>query len=131
MVEVVAGVIVAASGAFLIGLAGVIFIRPRLARRFLESFASSARAHVTEQVVRLIAGAAMVGFGPSTPMPHLFTVLGWVLMVTAVGLLLVPWRWHHRFGKWAIPFAIRHLNLVGLGALGLGTLVLAGVFGAL
>ena len=49
------------------------------------------------------------------------------LIVTAVGLLLVPWRWHHRFGEWAIPLAIRHIKLLALGAFALGAFVLYGV----
>ena len=57
--------IVVAFGVFLIGLAGLIAIKPRLAERFLRSFASSARAHYTEQALRLIAGGALVSFAPS------------------------------------------------------------------
>ena len=59
--------------------------------------------------------------------PDLFKVFGWLIIVTSVGLLLIPWQWHHKFGKWAIPLAIRHLKLYALGASALGTLILYGV----
>jgi hypothetical protein len=49
----VAGAILVAFGLFLISLAVVVFAKPVVAERFFMSFASSARAHYTEQVVRL------------------------------------------------------------------------------
>ena len=121
------GFIVVAVGVFLIGWAGTIAIKPLLAERFLRSFASSARAHYTEQTARLIAGAAIVTFAPSMWYPDVFKVFGWLLIVTSVGLLLVPWRWHHKFGKWSIPLAIRYMKLYGIACLLLGALVLYGV----
>ncbi len=121
------GIVVVAVGVCLIGFAGMIAIKPLLAERFLRSFASSARAHYTEQAARLIAGAAIVIFAPSMWYPYLFKVFGWLIIVTAVGLLLIPWQWHHQFGKWAIPLAIRHLKLYALGASALGALILDGV----
>ena len=124
--KLLSGIVVAAIGAYLIGLAVVIAIKPSLAESFLRSFASSARAHYTEQALRLIAGAAIVIFAPSMWYPDLFTLFGWVVIVTTAGLLLVPWQWHHRFAKWAIPLAIRHMKLFAFGAAGLGTLILYG-----
>ncbi len=120
------GIVVVALGVCLIGFAGVIAVKPLVAERFLKSYASSARAHYTEQAARLIAGAAIVIFAPSMWYPDLFKVFGWVIIGTTVGLLLIPWQWHHTFGKWAIPLAIRHLKLYALGASALGTLILYG-----
>jgi hypothetical protein len=124
MLEVLSGMLVVAFGVFLTGLAVLIAIKPQLAERFLRSFASSARAHYVEQTLRLIAGAAMVNFAPSMWHADLFRLLGWLIAVTAVALLLLPWRWHHEFGKWAIPWVIRHLKLFALGSLALGMFVL-------
>ncbi len=55
---------------------------------------------------------------------ELFRMFGWLIVLTTSGLLLIPWRWHHRFGKWAIPLAIRHIKLYALGAFVLGTFIL-------
>ncbi len=129
--KLLSGFAVVAFGLCLIGLAVMIAIKPLLAERFLKSFASSARAHYTEQTARLIAGAAIVIFSPSMWYPDLFKSLGWLIVITAVGLFLVPWEWHHRFSKWAIPLAIRHLRLYALGAFALGTLILYGASGAI
>jgi len=119
-----AGILVALTALWLIGLGGAMLLAPERAARFLSAFASSARAHYTEQVLRLIAGAALVIFAPEMRFPEPFRIFGWILALTAVGLLLVPWRWHHRFGQWAIPLAIRHIKLYALAALGLGAFVL-------
>jgi uncharacterized protein YjeT (DUF2065 family) len=121
------GMIVVTFGMFLIGLAGLIAITPHRAARFLRSFASSAQAHYTEQALRLIAGGAMVIFAPSMWYPDLFKLFGWLIVVTAVALLLLPWRWHYEFSKRAIPLVIRHMKLFGVGALALGILVFYGV----
>jgi len=125
--EVLSGVVVVAFGVFLTGLAVLIAIKSQLAERFLRSFASSARAHYAEQALRLIAGGAMVIFAPSMWYADLFKLFGWLIIVTAVALLLLPWRWHYEFGQWAIPWVIRHMKLFALGAFGLGILIFYGV----
>ncbi len=125
--SIVSGSVVVAFGLFLFGLAAVIVSAPALAERFLASFASSAKAHYIEQISRLLVGAAMVHFAPSMWFPDLFGLFGWVLFLTALGLLVIPWRWHHRFGKWVIPSAIRHLKLIALGSAAIGAFILYGV----
>ena len=125
--QMLSGILVVAFGLFLIGLAVLIAIKPQFAERFLRSFASSARAHYTEQTLRLIAGGAMVIFAPSMWYPGLFILLGWMLAITAAALLLLPWQWHHEFGKRTMPLVIGHMSLFAVGAFGLGVLVFYGV----
>ncbi len=50
IVNAVAGAILVAFGLFLVGLTIAVFAKPAVAERFFMSFASSARAHYTEQV---------------------------------------------------------------------------------
>ena len=119
-----AGIVVLASGLWLIGLAASIAVIPSRAARFLTGFASSPRAHYTEQVLRLIAGAAFVIFSAEMRFPDLFRVFGWIVAGTASVLLLLPWQWHRRFGEWVIPRTIRHIKLYALGALVLGAFIL-------
>ena len=129
MMEVLSGMVVVTFGCFLVGLAVMIAIKPQLAERFLHSFATSARAHYTEQTLRLIAGGAMVIFAPSMRYPGLFRLFGWLIVVTTAALLVLPWRWHSEFAKWAIPLVIRHMKLFALAAVALGTLIFYGVSG--
>ena len=46
--KVLSGILVVAFGVFLTGLSVLMTAKPRLAERFLRSFASSARAHYAE-----------------------------------------------------------------------------------
>ncbi|HET9360706.1 MAG TPA: hypothetical protein VFO58_13230 [Vicinamibacterales bacterium] len=124
--EVLSGVVVVALGVFLIGLAVLIVVKPRLAERFIRSFAGSPQAHYTEQTLRLIAGGAMVIFAPSMWHTDLFKVFGWLIVLSAVVLLLVPWRWHHELGKQVLPLVIRYMKVFALGAFGLGVLIFYG-----
>lgn len=132
-VEVVtwlSGSVVAGFCLFLIGLAVVIVAAPPRAERFLRSFASSASAHYTEQGLRLLVGVALVSFASSMRHAELFRLFGWLIVVTTVGLLSIPWQWHHKFSTSVMPPVIRHKKVFALGAGALGAFVLYGVSGA-
>jgi len=109
---------------FLIGLAIAIVIKPKRAEQFLSSYASSARAHYTEQIARLIVGIAFIVLAPYMWYSNLFNLFGWILIVTTIGLLLIPWQWHHKFGEWVIPLTLRYMNFYAFGAFLLGALIL-------
>jgi hypothetical protein len=123
-----AGAVVVACGLFLLAFAVAMLTARAASERFLRKFASSARAHYAEQTLRLVAGAAFVLFASEMRYPLVFQVFGWILVVTAAVLMLLPWRWHQRFGAWAIPLAIRHMRLYAVGALALGGFVLWAAF---
>ncbi|MBZ0302800.1 MAG: hypothetical protein K8J31_23855 [Anaerolineae bacterium] len=126
----VAGGIVVAFGLFLIGLTGIVFVKPMVAERFFRSFASSARTHYTEQGIRLLIGAALIVRSPVMWQGDVFRLIGGVIVITSVGLLLIPWRWHHRFGEWAIPLVLRHMQLYAVGLFTFGAFLLTGLFAA-
>lgn len=117
-----------AFGLFLIGLACVAIAKPAIAERFLASFASSAKTHYTEQAFRLLIGASLVVLSPVMWQPDLFNIIGWIIVVSSMGLLLIPWQWHHRFGQRVIPLIVRYLGLYAMGLAGFGILLLLGVF---
>ncbi len=119
-----AGVVVFVSGLWLVGLAMAIVLAPVGAERFLAAFASSPRAHYTEQSLRLVAGAGMIYFAHEMRFPYLFSIFGWVLVLTAAALLVIPWTWHHRFAEWAVPLAVKYKKFYGLGALALGLFII-------
>jgi hypothetical protein len=126
--SLLASIVVVAFGLFLIGLTGVIFARPRLAERFLLSFASSARTHYVEQAFRLLFGASLVVRSPVMWQTDVFWLIGWAIVVSSIGLLLIPWRWHHRFGARVLPMIVRHRKLYSVGLFAFGVLLLYGVF---
>lgn len=130
LLSLVAGIVVLGFCLFLVGLAVVIAARPLLAERFLRSFASSAPAHYAEQGVRLLVGAAVVAFSRWTRHPEVFNAFGWLLVITTLALLLIPWQWHRRFAARVMPPVFRHLRLLALGALALAAFILYGVSAA-
>ena len=131
IVSLLSGIVVFGFCLFLIGLAVGIVAAPPLAERFLRSFASSARAHYTEQGLRLLAGVSIIKFASSMWYPVLFKLFGWLILISTVGLLLTPWKWHHTFAAQVMPLVIRHMNLFALGASALGAFILYGLSRAL
>src|SRR5262245_36873990 len=101
--NVVAQTIVVAFGLFLLGLTVVVFARPEVAERFFGHFASSARAHYTEQAFRLLIGASLVVLSPTLWPSNGFWFLGWAIVLSSLALILFPWRWHHRFAERVHP----------------------------
>jgi cell division protein FtsW (lipid II flippase) len=123
-----AQIVVVLFALFLVGLASVAFAKPAIAERFFSAFASSARTHYTEQALRLLIGASLVVLSSSMWQPELFRFVGWIIVVSSVGLLLIPWRWHHRFGQRVMPVVLRYLRLYAIGLICFGVLLLLGVF---
>jgi hypothetical protein len=123
-----AGIVVVVCGLAFIAFTGVVFARPALAERFLMSFASSARAHYAEMACRLLIGTSLVVLSPAMWPTNMFRVIGWAIVISSVALLLIPWRWHHRFGRRVLPTLIRWMNVYAVGVFAFGCLLLYGVF---
>jgi hypothetical protein len=124
----VAAVVVVVFGCALISFTGAAFAKPAIAERFLRAFASSARTHYAEQIIRLVVGAALVVLSPAMWQPTMFWLVGWAIVVSSAALMCVPWRWHHRLGERLLPMLVRHLRLYALGAFAFGALLLFGFF---
>jgi uncharacterized protein YjeT (DUF2065 family) len=105
-------------------MAGVIVTKRQLAERFNKLFASSERTHYIEQVLRLVVGLSLIIFSPLMRYSNVFQIFGWLFVVTTIGLLIAPWRWHHRFAKRVIPLVIQYLEIFGVATLALGAFVL-------
>lgn len=125
---IISGFIVCVFAQFLIGLAIVIYGKPATATRFLNLFASSAKSHYSEQIIRLIVGSAMILFSSLMKHSLLFQYFGWIIVGTTFFLLLIPWQWHHKFARWTIPFVIRNLKLYGIASFALGLFILYSLF---
>ena len=114
-------------GLYLIGLGLLAWAAPTHARRFLLGHASTACLHFLEIGLRLVVGAACVLAAARTLWPQPILVLGWLLVVSSVVLLVLPWRFHQRFAAATLPRVLPYLRLVGMVALLLGCAVLAAV----
>lgn len=130
MIELLASAVVFLAGLFLAGLGAAAFVAPASARRFLLGFAASPALHYLEQALRLIVGGAFVVCAPAMRFSLAFAAFGWILVLTTAVLVMVPWRWHRQFAQRVVPRALRLLPLLGVASLGLGGLVLVGLFGS-
>ena len=124
MIEFLAQATVVLAAVYLIGLAVASIFAPARATGFLNAFAGSARAHYTEISIRLIVGAALVVAGPGMLYGQVFYLFGWIIVATSIMLLLLPWRWHHRFAQIVVPPLTRRVWLFGLLSLPLGSVIL-------
>lgn len=80
------------------GVAGL--LRPAMARGWIGRFATSHRINLAEQAWRGLAGAALIVRAPLSASPSVFAAAGWVLVVSAVLLVVVPLRWHGAYAQW-------------------------------
>ncbi len=127
LLETIALAVVLLAGVYLLALGAASLAVPARAKRFLLAFASSRSVHFFELSLRFVAGAALLSYAPRMSFPGAFNLFGWVLIVTTAFLLLIPWQWHHRFAQQAVPYATRHIGLVGLASLVIGGLILGAV----
>ena len=127
MMSAVAGAILVAFGLFLVGLTVVVFAKPAVAERFFMSFASSARTHYTEQIVRLVIGASLIIRSGAMWQPKVFWFVGWGIVLSSLVLIFAPWQWHDRFGEEVRPRLIRHMKLFAVGLSAFGVLLIYGV----
>ena len=127
MTNAIVLIVVLLFGVYLVGFAVVSFVSPSFSRRFLEKFATSVSTHLLEQTFRLIIGTAFVLYSPSMLFAKLFEVFGWVLVISSLVLLVLPWCWHRNFSLWAVPFATHNLKLVASGSFIIGVTVISAV----
>lgn len=121
--------IILLTGHFLIGFCFVSFIKPAATQHFLRQFASSAKAHYSEQLIRIIIGISLILNASQMQLMHFHLVLGWLIVITSLGLLGIPWRWHKKFADKVIPWVIRLLPVYAIGCLLLGSIMIYGVLG--
>jgi len=127
VIESIALAVLSVTGLYFITFGFVSLMRPIQASQFLLGFASSPTKHYGELIARFIVGGSLVVVSSLLFYPLAFSLFGWVLLVTTAGLLIIPWKWHHRFTQRAVPRATRYISLIGVSSIGLGGLLLAAV----
>ena len=124
MIHYVALLGVQCAALYLLLLGLLALIRPAQASTFLLGFASTAPLHYLELIVRILIGACFVVAAPTMALSPIWVLSGWVLIATSVALLLVPWQWHQRFARFAVPRALPFLSLIGVCSILAGSLLL-------
>lgn len=90
---------------------------PYRASSFLLGFASSAKLHYIELILRMLVGLAFLRVAPIAYSPNAFAIFGGILVATTAVMFLVPWRWHRTFAESAVPKALRYLKLIGIASI--------------
>jgi hypothetical protein len=104
-VQTVALIIVIASGLWLEAVSFLMALRPRYCLQLLDKMASklsasSWRLNLTEQGLRIVAGAALIVRSSLSKVPLAFEVAGWCLVISSLLILALPMRWHVSYGRW-------------------------------
>ncbi len=120
MLATLASIAVLLTGFYFIFLGVLSLASPARGVRFLHGFATSAKLHYLELFVRLLIGGALLVHGPSLWLSSVFIGFGWLLLITTVGLLLIPWQWHARIAHQSVTRAVRYLPLIAVASLGIG-----------
>lgn len=111
--QLLALLIVIAAGIWLGAVGLLMALKPQRALHILSLTASSHRVNLSEQVLRLIAGAALVVRAEASKLPLLFEIGGWFIVASSLVLLAVPLAWHSGYAKWWAqripPLAVRAL----------------------
>jgi hypothetical protein len=128
VMHLLSGLVVVASATYFIGLTVLVLTKPAVAERFFMGFASSARTHFVEQILRVLVGGSLVVYSSAMWQAGIFRLIGWAIVVSSVALMLFPWQWHHRFGKKALPIFIQHMRLYAIGTFAFGAVILYAVF---
>jgi hypothetical protein len=120
-VQAAALILVVAAGLWLVGVGALMAFWPRRGLALIERMtvhleASNWRLNLTEQGLRIVAGAALVLRAPASKAPIGLEVAGWVLLATSALILVAPVRWHGAYGRWLMgrltPLALRLLSPV-------------------
>lgn len=123
----VARAVIVLFGLYLLILALAIWFKPNLAKRFLGGLVHSAGAHYLEVLLRLVVGLALLQAAPHLLFTPFLQGLGWVLLLTTLVLLVLPWRWHQRFAQWSVPKSLPYLGWIALASFAGGVLIIVAV----
>ena len=121
---IVAGIITGLFSLSLIALLIVTLLKKETAVAFLSSFASSAKAHYIGQFYRLVVGLGLFIYADHMLFSGLFKIFGGALIASSLLLIILPWKWHNKLGKWAGPIVIKHIVIYAVSAFLLGLLIL-------
>lgn len=124
LMEFVAGVVVLVTALYFALLGVAALVVPERVKRFLLGFAATPRLHFAELLARVVVGAALVVRAPHMAMAAVFEGFGWLLLASSTALLLIPWRWHQRFARTAVPRAVRYVSLIGVASVVIAVVLL-------
>jgi hypothetical protein len=97
LIERISLFVVAAFGAFLVGVSAYALARPRRAIALIGKFASSPLIHFSELSFRAFIGFAFIIAAEETRFALAFTIFGAMMLLSALVLMALPRRWHSAY----------------------------------
>ncbi len=123
----VAQLLIIVFGLFLVGVSCLMLANPPAAVRFLDQFASTKFINLLEATLLIIFGAAFLGYAELSRFPKTLWVFGLLLVLSGVGIYLVPREWHRRYGVWSTKLVTPYLRLLAPLSLLFGVLLIYAV----
>lgn len=124
MIEKVAFLVVALTGVYFIAFAVASLFASAQTARFLLGFASTPALHYLELSLRFMIGGSLAVSSPKMFASTAMNIFGWILLITTICILFLPWRWHWRFAQKVVPRATHYMTAIGLCSLPLGVFIL-------
>jgi uncharacterized protein YjeT (DUF2065 family) len=118
-----AGAVVMLAAFYLLGFGALAVVVPARASVYLHGFARSARVHVLELMARVAVGVAFLWYASHMEFTGGFQFFGLILIITTLGLAVLPWRWHQRFAEMSVPAARPYLRGIGIVSIAAGVFV--------
>ena len=87
-------------GLFIIGIAGLMAVRPKLFADKLMQSVGSVWIHVLAAAVRIVMGIALVLYAEQSRFPLALHIIGWIAIVAGVIIALVPHTKFTRLIRW-------------------------------
>lgn len=66
----------------------------------------------------------MLSFSKSMLYTQFFELFAWIIIISTIVLIVIPWRWHNRLGKSVIPLTIKNLKFYAISASIFGVFIL-------
>jgi uncharacterized protein YjeT (DUF2065 family) len=123
VVMFLAGLVVMLAALYLLGFGALAVVVPARASLYLHGFAASARVHVLELVARAAVGVAFLRYASLMEFTGVFQLFGLILIISTLGLAVLPWRWHQRFARTSVPAARPYLRGIGIVSIAAGAFV--------
>lgn len=127
--ELVSKYIIICFGLFLIYSGFLMFINPEKVMAIIGKAGSTILINYGELIIRLLLGISFVISAEANVYQEYFTIFGYFLIISALILMLIPMKTHHKFStKAAETLKPIYLRICAPFSIGFGILILLAIF---
>jgi len=116
-------------GIFFIWGAGIMLIKPKIARETLRKAGSTNFINYAEITIRMIPAIGLILVADHSKFTDIFKIFGWFMLFTSFVLYFIPRKLHHDFSnKCADILKPQYFQLISPFAFLIGILLIYGVY---